>query len=149
MMRACSPRGPLYSGKLIARAVELYLEGVKPGYMRWHDLQIRLEEEFPSEIPEKAQDKPSPQTIINWARKYPDAPERLRKLRVQQATLPFGAVWNPLKPSYCYPAVVKMPVRYAGTAYQTINALFSQFTALMVLALMAGCIASMAHSRYQ
>lgn len=148
MIKPCSPRGSHYSGKLIARAVELYREGVKPGYIRWDELQSTLEKEFPSEFPHVAQDKPSPETILNWVRKYPDAPERLRNLKVQQATPPSGAVWSPLKPSYCYPAVAKMPVPYASTTHWTINALFSQFMALMVLAIMAGCVRSLAHSHH-
>jgi hypothetical protein len=84
VLRPCG-RAPSYSGKLIARAVELYLSGVKPGYIRWDELQSTLEKEFPGEFKMKGQDRPSPETVLAWVRRRPDAPERLRQLRVQQA----------------------------------------------------------------
>jgi len=83
MLSACG-RAPRYSGKLIARAVELYLNGVKPGYIRWDELQATLQKEFPSDFPPVADDLPSPETVVHWVRKYPNAPERLKQLRVQE-----------------------------------------------------------------
>jgi len=73
-------RRPSYSGKFIARAVELYLQLVKPGYLRWPELQSILEEELSSEFEIKGQDKPSPETVIAWVQNYPDAPQRFREL---------------------------------------------------------------------
>jgi hypothetical protein len=70
-------RGPHYSGKFIARAVELYYKGVKSGYVRWSESQNTLEEEFPSEFENKGRDKPSPETMMAWVRKYPDAHQHL------------------------------------------------------------------------
>ena len=78
-------RNPSYSGKCIARAVELYYQGVKSGYVRWSELQNTLEEEFPAEFEIEGRDKPSPETVMAWVRKRPDAPQRLRDLRVIKA----------------------------------------------------------------
>jgi len=79
-------RAPTYSGKCVARAIELYLNGVKPGYIRWDELQSTLEREFAEEFEVKGQDKPSPETVLSWVRKYHDAPERLKQLGVEQTT---------------------------------------------------------------
>jgi hypothetical protein len=86
VLRACG-RAPSYSGKCIARAVQLYRDGVKPGHIRWADLQRTLVMEFPSEFPKVPDNLPSPETVLEWVRKYPDVAERLRQLRVQQAEL--------------------------------------------------------------
>jgi hypothetical protein len=143
----CSPRGPRYSGKLIARAVELYLKGVKPGYIRWDELQYTLEKEFPSEFPQVAQDKPSPETVLSWVRKRPDAPERLKSLRVQQAVLGPGVPWSPgTLSSYYLP--VAMPVPYGNISQWSVNVLFSQFIPLMALAILASCTRSLIQSWY-
>lgn len=138
-MRPCNPRGPHYPGKLIARAVELYVSGVKPGYIRWDELQTTLEKEFPSEFPQVGHDKPSPETVLNWVRKYPDAPERLKSLKVQQAVLS-GPVspWSAGNLSYRY-LPVAMPVSYASISQRRTRALFGQFMSLMTLGILANC----------
>jgi hypothetical protein len=141
VVEACSPRGPIYSGKLIARAVELYLNLVKPGYMRWHELQATLEKEFPSEFPKVADDLPSPETVIAWVRKYPDAPERLRDLRAQQATPNQSVPWVPVYPS-AYQSRPALGVPNAGVISWDINALFTQFMAVVAIAIMARCVSS-------
>jgi len=135
IVRACSPRGPIYSGKLIGRAVELYLNGVKPGYIRWYELQSTLEKEFPSEITQVGQDKPSPETVMKWVRKYPDAPERLKNLRAQQAPLNSGVCGLPTY-LFKYQPSSAMPVSYVGMPNRGINTLFSQFAAFLAMVLM-------------
>lgn len=140
-VQACSPRGPAYSGKLIARAVELYRDGVKPGYMRWHELQARLEKEFPGEFKHLGQDKPSPDTVMDWVRKYPDAPERLKQLRVQQAdahpSLPqIGASAFVIRP---LPAI---PIACESPAESSIRELFGWLAAFMFMLIMARCARS-------
>lgn len=83
LLRPCG-HGPSYSGKLIARAVQLYREGVKPGYIRWEELQYTLEKGLPQEFKAVGQDRPSPETVLRWVKKYGDAPEKLKELRVQE-----------------------------------------------------------------
>lgn len=134
VVEACSPRAPKYSGKLIARAVELYRDGVKPGYMRWHELQARLEKEFPGEFKHLGQDKPSPETVLEWVRKYPDAPERLRQLRVQQAEL---SSWQsrPTSNTTAYQPVPVMSVSSIALANTWLSVFFQQLAAAMVFVL--------------
>jgi hypothetical protein len=128
--------GPSYSGKFIARAVELYLQGVKPGYIRWHELQSTLEKEFPTEFDVKGEDRPSPETIMEWVRKYPDAPERLKQLRVQEVAPDQKVSGMPPYPFIQRPRPL-VPVPYAGVTSTDINAMFSHFIALMAVAIMA------------
>lgn len=135
VIEACSPRGPIYSGKLIARAVELYLNGVKPGYIRWHELHSTLEKEFPSEFKQVGQDKPSPETVMEWVRRYPDAPERLKNLRVQEAP-PNSSMCGVPAYSFHYQPISSMPVPYVGVTSGDINALFSSFLVFLAMALM-------------
>ena len=135
IVEPCSPRGPCYSGKLIARAVELYLKGVKPGYIRWDELQNTLEKEFPSEFPQVAQDRPSPETVLSWVRKRPDAPERLKNLRVQQAS-PNSSMNRVPAYSFNYQPSSAMSVSYISTPNRGINTLFSHFMAFLAVALM-------------
>ena len=135
IVEACSPRGPIYSGRLIARAVDLYLNGVKLGYIRWYELQSILEKEFPSEFTQVGQDKPSPETVMKWVRRYPDAPERLRNLRAQQAPLNSGMCGVPTY-LFNYQPSSAMPVSYGGMPNRDINTLFSQFTQFLAMALM-------------
>jgi len=141
VIEACSPRGPIYSGKLIARAVELYLNGVKPGYIRWTELQNTLAKEFPQELSSSGRELPSPETVIAWARKYPDAPQRLRKLRVQQAA-PNQSVSRVPACSTTYQPHPSLPVSNAGIISWDINALFAQFVAVVAVATMARCVSS-------
>lgn len=134
MLRACG-RAPSYSGKLIARAVELYLNGVKPGYVRWDELQSTLEKEFPGELKVRGEDRPSPETVLEWVRKYPDASERLRQLRVQEVapgqrmsgvpSYPFGHQPQP-----------SVSISYASVTSTDITALFGHFIALMAMVTM-------------
>lgn len=140
VIEACSPRGPKYSGKLIARAVELYRNGVKLGYIRWDELQSTLEKEFPSEFAQAGQDKPSPETVMDWVRKYPDAPERLKQLRVQQVdpgqlTLRMGFPYaGQLQP---------MPMLLnRGISGVDIHGVFGWLMALLLMTIMARCISS-------
>lgn len=141
MLKPCG-RGPSYSGRLIARAVELYLSGVKPGYIRWDELQTTLEKEFASEIREVGQDKPAPETVIGWARKYPDAPERLRALRVQQAAPNQRAPQVAAYPSACElrPAISTLNTGVVGWDF---NTLFSQFMAMAATAILTRFIVSL------
>ena len=132
LVEACSPRGPVYSGRLIARAVQLYRDGVKPGYIRWYDLQSTLQKEFPSEFPPLADDWPTPEAVMNWVRKYPDAPERLKDLGVQQAA---PNQMEPGAPAY-QPGVVFAVPNYSAIN-RDINALFAQL--LTVVAVAAFC----------
>ena len=135
IVEACSPRGPIYSGRLIAQAVYLYLNGVKLGYIRWYELQCILEKEFPSEFTQVGQDKPSPETVMKWVRKYPDAPERLKNLRAQQAPLNSGVCGLPTY-AFKYQPSSAMPVSYGGMLNRDINTLFSQFTVFLAMVLM-------------
>lgn len=135
VIKACSPRGSVYSGKLIARAVELYLNGVKPGYIRWYELQSTLEKEFPAEIMQVGQDKPSPETVMEWVRRYPDAPERLKNLRVQQASSNSGMCGVPIY-LFNYQPTSAIPAPHVGITSEDINALFSPFLAFLAMALM-------------
>ncbi len=136
LVEVCSPRGPVYPGKLIARAVELYRDGVKPGYLRWDELQSTLEKEFAAELKEIAQDKPTPETVMAWVRKYPDAPERLRNLRVQQATSHSEAPGVYAYPSACQPGAV-FAATTPGAINPSMNVLFAEL--LTVFAVAAIC----------
>jgi hypothetical protein len=75
-------RGPHYSGKFIARAVELHQKGVETRYWRVEEVQNKLAEEFAAELNKKGLPIPRAETIMAWARNYPDAPQRLRDLAV-------------------------------------------------------------------
>lgn len=141
IVKACSPRGPVYSGKLIARAVELYQVGVKPGSIRWHELQNTLEKEFPKEFPIVGADRPSPETVLAWTRKYPDAPQRLLDLRVQEFEPAGSMFWNSAN-AQGYQAPRPMAVPYVGPGACDINALLSQYVGLMILAMMAYMVIS-------
>ena len=141
IVEACSPRGPMYSGKLIARAVELYKKGVEPGYIRWYELQNTLAKEFAPELPSGGRELPSPETVIAWVCKYPDAPERLRDLRAQQATPNQRVPWVPAYPSTYQPRSVSA-VPNSGIISWDINALLTQFMAVVAVAIMARCVSS-------
>lgn len=80
-MHACG-RGPSYSGRLIARAIQLYREGVKPGYLRWDELQYILQTEFPDEFRAEGEDRPTPETVLHWVRNYSQAPQSLKRLGI-------------------------------------------------------------------
>ncbi len=134
-------RAPGYSGKCVARAVELYLDGVKPGYIRWDELQSVLEREFPEEFKKLGQDRPSPETVLEWVHKYPDAPERLRRLGIQQTgpnqlVLGFGSAGA----GQLWPA--PLPPRAGMTTAQDIKGLFEWLMALLMMAVMARCVSS-------
>jgi len=104
-----SPRASVYSAKLIARAVELYQEGVKPGDIRWADLHSTLRAEFASELKDVRYDLPNPETVMAWVKKYPNLSQRLKDLRVQQATPEQGAqrklLYQPAYLPYLAPSV--------------------------------------------
>jgi len=138
VLRPCG-RAPSYSGKLIARAVELYLNGVKPGYVRWDELQSTLEKEFPGELKVRGEDRPSPETVLEWVRKYPDASERLRQLRVQQVApnrvMPGLALAQTAQP---WPASLA-PKTDVMTGLD-INGLFGWLMTLLVASVMARCV---------
>ena len=136
VIKPCSPRGPIYSGRLRARAVELYLEGVKLGYIGWAELQSSLEKEFPDEFQNKGQDKPSPETILEWVRRWPDAQQHLRDLRVQQVE-PSSWQSRGMSNAGTYQFVPDMPVSPFASANPWFSALFQQCVAVMVFALMA------------
>ncbi|MFZ7131345.1 MAG: hypothetical protein ACOWWR_03200 [Eubacteriales bacterium] len=80
-------RKPSYSGKLITRAIDLYSNGVKPGYIRWSELQSTLEQEFPKEFKIKGEDRPNPKTVLDWVEKYDDVPVALKKLNVVDSSI--------------------------------------------------------------
>lgn len=135
VFEACSPRGPMYSGRLRARAIELYRELVEPRYIGWHELQSTLEAEFPEEFPAKGQDLPSPETVLDWVRKYPDAPQRLRDLRVQQLESTGAVLWGSANAwNYQSPPAISVP-HVSSRDSNTIE-LLNQLTAMMALALM-------------
>lgn len=134
MLRACG-RGPRYPGKLIARAIELYLNGVKPGYIRWHELQSILQKEFPSEFPAVADDLPSPETVLDWVRKFPDAPERIRELKAQEFTR--GEKATGTSPhQFGHQPQPAVPTPYARVTSSDMNALLGNLIALMAMAIM-------------
>jgi hypothetical protein len=134
-------RAPSYSGKCVARAVELYLDGVKPGYIRWDELQSVLEKEFPEEFKVKGQDRPSPETVLEWVHKHPDAPERLRHLGVQR-TAP-DQVMPGLALAYTGQAWPAPLLPKAGTMTgPDIKSLFEWLMALLVMAVMARCVSA-------
>ena len=135
----CSPRGPLYSGKLIARAVELYRSGVKPGYIRWDELQATLEKDFASEFLKVGQDRPTPETVIAWVKKYPDLSQRLKDLRVQQDAPNQRAQRMPLYPPAYQPGLAST-VPNTGIAGWDINVLFKQMMALVTMAFLFSCV---------
>jgi hypothetical protein len=110
-----SPRAPVYSAKLIARAVELYQEGVKPGDIRWADLHSTLRAEFASELKDVRYDLPNPETVMAWVKKYPNLSQRLKDLRVQQATPEQGAQRKLLYPPAYLPYLAPS-VPNSGTA---------------------------------
>lgn len=121
--------------------MELYRDGVKPGYIRWDDLQRTLVKEFPSEFPKVSDNLPSPETVMDWVRKYPDLAERLKQLRVQQAApnqvLPGQAFAYTSQP-WPVPLVPKAGI---VTTLDT-NRLFGWLMALLVVTVMAHCVSS-------
>jgi len=138
MLRPCG-HGPTYSGKFIARAVELYLNGVKPGYIRWHELQSTLEKEFPEEFKVKGQDRPSPETVLEWVRKRPDAPERLRQLRAQQAATN-RVIPGPAFAYTAQPCLAPLMLRPGTMTGPDINGLLGWLMTLLVASVMARCV---------
>lgn len=131
----CSPRGPMYSAKLIARAVELYQEGVKPGDIRWADLHSTLRAEFASELENVGHDLPNPETVMAWVKKYPNLSQRLKDLRVQQAAPSQRAQRKPLCPPAYLPYLAP-PVPSSGTAGLDFTVLFGRMMAMVLLACM-------------
>ena len=127
-----SPRGPVYSAKLIARAVELYQEGVKPGDIRWADLFSTLQAEFASEFDRIGYEKPTPETVMAWVKKYPDLSQRLKDLRVQQAATGQRAQRMPLYPP-AYQLYLAPSVPNTSVAGWDINVLFRQMMALVIM----------------
>ena len=115
--------------------VQLYLAGVTPGYIGWAELQSTLEREFPGEFANKGQDKPSPETILEWVRRWPDAPQRLRDLRVQQVE-PSSCQSCPMSNAGAYQLMPAIPVSPFASANPWLSALVQQFVAVMVFALM-------------
>ena len=136
LIQVCSPRAPTYSGKFIARAVELYLGGVATRYIRWVDLENTLVKEFAGEL--EGKELPAPETVLEWVRKYPDLPQRLRELRVQEAGSTSTVSQRPLS-AWNYQATREfVPVPYASAGSYDINALLNLFAAFVALALLSG-----------
>lgn len=136
LIQVCSPRAPAYSGKFVARAVELYLEGIATRYIRWRDLENTLAKEFEEEL--EGKELPAPETVLEWVRKYPDLPQRLRELRVQEAGSTSTVSQRPL-PAWNYQATrVFVPAPYATADGYDLNALLNQFAAFVALALLNG-----------
>lgn len=134
MLRPCG-RAPSYSGRCIARAVELYRDGVKPGYIRWDDLQRTLVKEFPSEFPKVSDNLPSPETVMDWVRKRPDAPERLKQLRVQEV-VPDKRMSGIPSYQFSHQPQLPVPIPYASITSTNMTALFGHCMALMAMAIM-------------
>ena len=132
VVRACSPRAPIFKGKVVARAVELYLSGVKPGLIRWTDLQNTLAKEFPEELAQ-GKDIPSEETVREWAKKYPDAPERLRNLRVQQKE-PAGDILSSSSNIWSRRPYQALPAGSLSNTNSGTHVLFNQLAALMIFA---------------
>lgn len=126
-----SPRGPMYSAKLIARAIELYQEGVKPGDIRWSDLHSTLRAEFTSELKDVGYDLPNPETVMAWVKKYPNLSQRLKDLRVQQAAPGQRVQRMPVYPPVYQPNPAP-PVPKSGVANW--NVLFGQMMAIIIMA---------------
>jgi len=124
-----SPRGPVYSGKLIARAVELYRDGVKPGFIRWSDLHSTLRAEFASELKNVGYDLPNPETVMAWVKKYPNLSQRLKDLRVQQA-----APGQRVQRMPVYQPTPAPPVPSSGAPGWNINVLLGQMMAIIIMA---------------
>lgn len=128
-----SPRAPVYSAKLIARAVELYQEGVKPGDIRWTDLHSTLRAEFASELKDVRYDLPNPETVMAWVKKYPNLSQRLKDLRVQQAAPGQRAQRKPLYPP-AYQLYLAPPVHNTSVPRWDMNTLLNQMLALVLMA---------------
>ena len=127
----CSPRGPVYSAKLIARAVELYQKGVKPGYIRWVDLFSTLQAEFAPEFERIGYEKPTRETVMAWVKKYPDLSQRLKDMRVQQDTSSQRVQRMPVYPP-AYQPYPAQPVPSSARAGW--DALFGRMMALVIMA---------------
>jgi hypothetical protein len=119
--------------------VELYRDGVKPGYIRWDDLQRTLVKEFPSDFPKVSDNLPSPETVMDWVRKYADLAERLKQLRVQQVApnrvMPGLAL---AQTAQSWPASLA-PKAGVMTSLD-INGLFGWLMMLLVASVMARCV---------
>jgi len=138
LIQVCSPRAPMYSGMFIARAVELYVGGIALRYIRWRDLENTLAKEFVEEL--EGKELPAPETVIEWVHKYPDLPQRLRELRVQEAGSTSAVSQRPLS-AWNYQATrVFVPAPYASAGGYDLSALLNQFAALVALALLSGFI---------
>lgn len=119
--------------------MELYLNGVKPGYIRWDELQSTLEKEFSGEFRVKGEDRPSPETVLGWVRKYPDATERLKQLRVQQVApnrVTPGLVFAYTSRPWPAPVVPKTGI----TSGLDINGLLGWLMALLAVSVMTRCV---------
>jgi hypothetical protein len=123
----------MYSGKLIARAVELYRDGVKPGLIRWSDLHSTLRAEFASELKNVEYELPNPETVMAWVKKYPNLSQRLKDLRVQQAAPGQRVQQMPVYPPVYQPYMAP-PVPSSGTPGWNINVLFGQMMAIIIMA---------------
>ena len=128
-----SPRGPVYSAKLIARAVELYQEGVKPGDIRWADLFSTLQKEFASEFDRIGYEKPTPETVMAWVKKYPNLSQRLKDLRVQQVAPSQKAHQVPLYPPTYQPYLAPQ-VHNTSVPRWDMNTLLNQMMAIVIMA---------------
>ena len=128
-----SPRGPVYSSKVIARAVELYREGVKTGDIRWADLHSTLRAEFASELKDVGYDLPNPETVMAWVKKYPNLSQRLKDLRVQQEAASQRAQRMPLYPP-AYQQYLPAPVQNMSVPCWDMNTLLNQMLALVIMA---------------
>ena len=138
LIQVCSPRAPTYSGKFVARAVELYMEGVATRYIRWADLENTLVKEFAGEL--EGKELPASETVLEWARKYPDLPQRLRELRVQEAGFTSAVSQRPLSAWNYQTTRVFVPAPYASAGGHDLSALLNLFAAFVALALLSGFI---------
>jgi len=136
LIQVCSPRAPTYSGKFIARAVELYLGGVATRYIRWVDLENTLVKEFAGEL--EGKELPASETVLEWARKYPDLPQRLRELRVQEVGSTSAISRGRLSACNYQATRMWVPAPYASAGGYDLNALLNLFAAFIALALLSG-----------
>jgi len=122
----------MYSAKLIARAVELYRDGVKPGLIRWSDLHSTLRAEFASELKNVGYDLPNPETVMAWVKKYPDLSQILKDLRVQQAASEQRVQRRTLYPPAYLPYLAP-PFPNFNKAGLNFNVLFDRMMAIVII----------------
>jgi hypothetical protein len=107
--------------------------------MKIEELQRILEREFPDEIPEEGEDKPSPETIRAWAAKYPDLPQRLKSLGALEAGFSQSAGQTTRYALASGPQVV-WQVLQPNPYHRGLTDVLVALATLMILGMMACCV---------